>query len=143
MPILVDKFTREKRSKIMANISGKDTKPEILVRKYLFNKGLRYRKNVSSLPGKPDIVLPKYKTAVFIHGCFWHGHKRCNRSKIPLTRTSFWSEKISNNMHRDSINMELLKVKEWRVIAIWQCEIDGIKKRECRLNNLLYEITGK
>lgn len=64
----------------MSKISGKETKPEILVRKYLFSKGFRYRKNVKELPGRPDIVLPKYKTIIFIHGCFWHGHEECKKS---------------------------------------------------------------
>ena len=85
-----DIFSKKKRSEIMSNISGKETKPEILVRKFLFSRGFRFRKNDSRYPGKPDIVLPKYKTAIFVHGCFWHGHKGCRRSKLPETNVSIW-----------------------------------------------------
>ncbi|MFC1981815.1 very short patch repair endonuclease, partial [Chloroflexota bacterium] len=98
---VADKFSKEKRSIIMSHISGKETKPEVLIRKLLFAKGLRYRKNVKSLRGKPDIVLPKYRTVVFIHGCFWHGHEDCPKAKLPDTRREFWEKKISGNMDRD------------------------------------------
>ena len=86
-----DIYSKSKRSDIMSRISGKETKPEILVRKYLFSKGFRFRKNVKELPGKPDIVLPKYKTVIFIHGCFWHGHT-CKRGKLPQTNYQFWQK---------------------------------------------------
>jgi DNA mismatch endonuclease (patch repair protein) len=105
---LADIFTKEKRSDIMSKISGKETKPEILVRKYLFANGFRYRKNDKRFPGKPDIVLPKYKTIIFIHGCFWHGHN-CKRGKLPETRKSFWKKKISQNIERDKRNNDILE----------------------------------
>ena len=82
---MTDTVNKLKRSEIMSHITGKETKPEIMVRKYLFARGLRYRKNVKQLPGTPDIVLPKYKTAVFVNGCFWHGHKGCKYSHLPST----------------------------------------------------------
>jgi len=78
----------------MSRIRAKDTKPELLIRKYLFSKGFRYRVNVKKLPGKPDIVLPKYKTVIFIHGCFWHGHENCKIAHLPQTRTDYWEAKI-------------------------------------------------
>jgi DNA mismatch endonuclease (patch repair protein) len=93
----------------MSKIRGKETKPEILVRKYLFSKGFRYRLHDEKLPGKPDIVLPKYRTAIFIHGCFWHGHLGCKRAKLPTTNTEFWEKKISANIERDKRNIEKLK----------------------------------
>jgi len=123
----------------MAKISGKETRPEIFVRKFLFAKGFRYRKNVPSLPGKPDIVLRKYRTVVFIHGCFWHGHDDCPRAKLPKTRSTFWRQKIAANSARDKENAKLLMEQGWNVITIWQCEIT-VKHRTKRLDTLTNEI---
>ncbi|MDD2524468.1 MAG: DNA mismatch endonuclease Vsr [Endomicrobiaceae bacterium] len=136
---MTDIYSKLKRSAIMSNISGKETKTEILVRKFLFKNGFRFKKNVKSLPGKPDIVLPKYKTIIFINGCFWHGHT-CKRGKIPETNYEFWKEKISQNIKRDNNNILLLKQDDWNVIVIWQCEIKNIKLINARLNRLLKEI---
>lgn len=119
---MADIFSKQKRSVIMSKISGKETKPEILVRKYLFANGFRYRKNVKDLPGKPDIVLPKYKTIIFVHGCFWHGHN-CKAGKLPETRKKFWKEKINGNIKRDQRNKSELEKSGWKVITIWQCEL--------------------
>ena len=85
----MDVFSKSKRSDIMSKVSGKDTKPEVLVRKFLFSKGFRYRKNVKDLQGKPDIVLPKYKTIIFVHGCFWHGHENCKAAKLPASNIEY------------------------------------------------------
>lgn len=110
----------------MSKISGKETKPEILVRKYLFSKGFRFRKNVKSLPGSPDIVLPKYKTVVFVHGCFWHGHENCKRATLPETNKDFWKKKTARTIERDKKNkMDLTKLG-WKVIVLWQCEINNL-----------------
>lgn len=124
----------------MSKISGKDTKPEVLVRKYLFSKGLRYRKNVIKLPGKPDIVLPKYKTAIFVHGCFWHGHTNCNAAKLPQTNAEFWREKIERNIERDSQNIAKLTNEGWKVLTVWQCEVKTKEKAGIRLEQLVREI---
>lgn len=124
----------------MSKISGKETKPEILVRKFLFSNGFRFRKNVKDLPGKPDIVLPKYKTVIFVHGCFWHGHS-CKRGTLPETNREFWAEKIGRNTKRDDNNISQLREKGWNIIIVWQCEIGSIKNREMRLERLLKEIT--
>lgn len=124
----------------MSKISGKETKPEILIRKYLFSQGFKYRKNVKELPGKPDIVLPKYKTVIFVHGCFWHHHEDCKYSKLPETRQEFWKKKIFDNVSRDSKNYLALQYQGWKVIIIWQCEINSNKKREVKLPELLDEI---
>lgn len=136
-----DIFSRAKRSDIMSKISGKETKPEILVRKFLFSKGFRYRKNVKELPGKPDIVLPKYKTIIFVHGCFWHGHT-CKAGKLPETNRNFWEVKISKNIDRD--NCDIIKLKEagWKVLIIWQCEIKNKISQNERLLSLQKEIIG-
>jgi DNA mismatch endonuclease (patch repair protein) len=119
----MDVFSKSKRSEIMSKVSGKDTKPEVLVRKFLFSKGFRYRKNVIELPGKPDIVLPKYKTIVFIHGCFWHGHENCEAAKLPTSNVDYWTKKVSSNIERDCRNKQSLKSLGWNVIVIWECEL--------------------
>ena len=135
----MDIFTKSKRSSIMSKISGKETKPEIAVRKFLFSQGFRYRKNVKKLAGKPDIVLAKYKTVVFVHGCFWHGHS-CKAAKLPETRREFWEQKISSNTERDKRNIAELQQSGWHVITVWQCEINNIANRTVRLNELVEEL---
>lgn len=134
-----DIYSKSKRSDIMSKISGKETKPEILVRKYLFSKGFRFRKNVKELPGKPDIVLPKYKTVIFIHGCFWHGHT-CKRGKLPQTNHQFWQKKIEKNIERDNHNTNKLEVKGWNIIIIWQCEIRNYSLQKERFDKLVIQI---
>jgi DNA mismatch endonuclease (patch repair protein) len=126
----------------MSLISGKETKLEILVRKFLFANGFRFRKNVKNLPGKPDIVLPMYKTIIFIHGCFWHGHT-CKRGTLPNTNIEFWKTKINKNIKRDKRNTIELEKQGWRVIAIWQCEINNIELRNKIFSNLAVAIKTK
>lgn len=118
-----DVFTKEKRSEIMSHIKAKDTKPEVMVRKYLFSKGFRYRKNDKRYPGKPDIVLPKYKTVIFVHGCFWHGHEGCKYFTLPKSNTEYWSNKIRRNKERDYENIQKLEELGFKVIIIWECEL--------------------
>ena len=124
----------------MSHISGKETKPEMYIRKYLFGKGFRYRKNVKNLPGTPDIVLKKYKTVVFLHGCFWHGHEGCPKSKLPDTRRGFWEKKISGNVKRDIRDVTNLTKAGWKVVTIWQCEINNRINRKARLEAIINEI---
>jgi DNA mismatch endonuclease (patch repair protein) len=135
----MDTFSKLKRSEIMAKVLSKDTKPEIVVRKYLFSKGFRYRKNVKDLPGKPDIVLPKYKTIIFIHGCFWHGHESCEAAKLPASNTDYWIKKVSSNIKRYTQNIQSLSTFGWNVITIWECELK-MKNRSKRLELLVEEI---
>ena len=118
-----DCLSPEQRHNCMSRVHNKNTRIEVQVRKWLFSKGLRYRINVGKLPGKPDIVLAKYKTAIFINGCFWHGHQDCKRATIPQTNEAFWKEKISSNMERDAKNHATLKSMGWRVFVIWECEL--------------------
>src|SRR5512138_57703 len=123
-----DVFTRKKRSWIMAKITGRNTKPEIIVRKLLFKKGYRYRLNVRRLPGTPDIVLSKYRKVILVHGCFWHGHKNCPRSKIPTTNIEFWNKKISGNIERDIKNKAKIRKQGWKVLVLWGCEISKTER---------------
>lgn len=132
----MDVFDKMKRSEIMAKVKQKNTGPEQVVGKFLFSKGFRYRKNVKSLLGSPDIVLVKYKTVIFVHGCFWHGHT-CKAGHLPSSNLFYWRKKIEENMIRDEKKIELLKSLNWNVIIVWQCELKNVKIREFTLNNLV------
>lgn len=112
---MADTMTPEQRSRCMAAVKGRDTKPEIIVRKYLFSRGLRFRVQVRKLPGNPDIVLPKYKTVIFVDGCFWHGHIGCQYFRLPKSNVEFWTEKIERNVARDTHNETELKALGWSV----------------------------
>lgn len=121
-----DIFTAEKRSAIMRAVKSSNTKPEIALRKALFALGYRYRINAKGLPGKPDIVFPKYKTVIFVHGCFWHGHDCKRGSRIPKTNRAYWTEKIARNKARDIKNADALSKLGWRVITLWECELKSL-----------------
>ena len=107
----------------MSHIRSKATKPEMLVRKWLWAHGYRYRLNVKSVPGKPDIVMRKYRTAIFVNGCFWHGHEGCKYFVMPKTNTDFWQNKIEYNRQRDQKNYDTLINAGWQVIVLWQCKL--------------------
>lgn len=132
----MDTFSKEKRSEIMSKIKGKDTKPEKIVRSLLHSMGYRFRIHRKDLPGNPDIVLPKYKTVIFIHGCFWHGHD-CKVSRVPKTRTHYWIDKFEKNRSRDRKNILDLKQTGWKVCVIWECQTQDFKKIENRIISLL------
>lgn len=136
---MTDIFTPAKRSSVMSKIHSKETKPEVLVRKFLFSQGFRYRKNDKRYPGKPDIVLPKYKTVVFIHGCFWHGHS-CKKGHVPQSNIGFWQTKLSKNRERDAKHETTLAVLGFRVITVWECELGNKALRKERLFRLVEEI---
>ncbi|HCC50870.1 MAG TPA: very short patch repair endonuclease [Porphyromonadaceae bacterium] len=120
---MADIFTKERRSEIMSRIKSRDTKPEIVLRKKLFSQGYRYRINYKKLPGKPDIVLSKYKTVIFVHGCFWHGHEGCKDAHLPKTNVAFWEKKINENINRDKKVIELLEQKGFNVLVVWECQL--------------------
>lgn len=134
-------MTSEQRSRCMAAIKGKDTKPEMIVRKYLFSRGLRFRIQVRKLSGTPDIVLPKYKTVIFVNGCFWHGHEGCKYFRLPKSNIEFWKEKIERNIERDRESMQALLVLGWKVIRVWECELRNKANREDTLNKIYNSIT--
>lgn len=120
---MTDFLTKEQRHNVKSSIHGKDTSIEVLLRKKLFARGFRYRKNNKNLIGSPDIVLPKYKTAIFVHGCFWHRHENCRLASIPKTRVRFWKAKFKRNITRDKNISEKLIESGWHVIVVWECEI--------------------
>ena len=123
----------------MAKIKQKNTEPEIIVRHFLYSKGFRYRINLKSLPGSPDIVLPKYKTVIFVHGCFWHGHT-CKAGHLPTSNLDYWKLKKEKNIERDRKKNEELEMQGWNVIVVWQCEVKTLKNRHQRLFTLVLEI---
>ena len=120
----MDIWSKDKRSKVMCNIRSKNTKPELMLRSKLFKIGYRFRIHKKDLPGKPDIVLPKYKTVIFVHGCFWHYHQNCNEGRIPSTNSKFWKDKLEKNVTKDKLNIESLELEGWKVIVVWECEIE-------------------
>ncbi len=120
MADIVDPATR---SRMMAGIRGKNTRPELLIRSALHRAGFRFRLHVARLPGSPDIVLPKYKAVLFVHGCFWHRHVGCRYASTPATRPEFWADKFKANTDRDRRNYRQLLDAGWRVFTIWECGI--------------------
>lgn len=111
------------RSRMMAGIRGRDTKPEIALRRALHALGLRYRLHSKLLPGKPDLVFPRFHAAVFVHGCFWHRHQGCRFATTPATRPDFWIAKLNGNAQRDTRNLEALLAAGWRTAVVWECAI--------------------
>ena len=127
-----------KTSERMSRIKSKETKPEQKVRHFLYSKGYRYRKNDSSLPGSPDIAMKNRKVAIFVNGCFWHGHDGCKYAQKPKTNVDFWEKKIANNKARDEKNRLTLVSMGYTVITVWECAIrDSFDER---MNRLIREI---
>jgi len=121
---MADVVDRKTRSRMMAGIQGKNTKPEIHIRSLLYKQGYRFRIHVNSLLGKPDIVLKRHNAIILVHGCFWHAHE-CHLFKWPSTRVEFWQTKIERNKKRDTANVEALLASGWRVLTIWECAMKG------------------
>ncbi len=142
---MTDVFDKRKRSRVMSMVKGKNTKPEIFVRSLLHRLGYRFTingRNNKNLPGKPDIVLPKYRTVVFVHGCFWHGHRGCKHYRIPKSRTEWWTAKIEANRRRDERNIAELEGRGWNVVILWTCRFDTVPKREVLAKTLPDLIEG-
>lgn len=131
---IVDAATR---SRMMAGIRSRNTKPEMLVRRGLHRRGFRFRLHGRKLPGRPDLVLPRYRAAIFVHGCFWHRHD-CSLFKWPRARESFWREKITGNQQRDRKAVEALRESGWRVLTVWECAFrdKDVVTREAALDRI-------
>ena len=113
----------ENRSRNMSRIRGKDTKPELQLRSLLHRQGFRFRLHSADLPGKPDIVFRRQRTAIFVHGCFWHQHRNCPKATIPMNNHDFWKAKLERNVVRDAENLKELQKQGWQVISVWECEL--------------------
>lgn len=122
---MVDNVSKYERSRIMAAVKNKDTRPELAVRSYLHRLGFRYLLHDRRLPGNPDIVFPKYGCVLFVNGCFWHGHQdpSCKLARIPKSNVRFWINKIKNNMERNKRDVEELTKMGWRVFVVWECQV--------------------
>jgi DNA mismatch endonuclease (patch repair protein) len=134
---MVDVVDQATRSRMMAGIRGKNTRPEMLVRHFLHSHGFRYRLHAASLPGRPDIVLPKWRTAIFVHGCFWHRHRGCRLTTIPASNAERWQEKFDENITRDRRDTSALVSAAWTVIVLWEC---GLREVEAGKRSLLWLI---
>ena len=124
----MDLFDKDKRSWIMGRIRSKNTKPEIIVRSILHRMGFRFSLKNKNLPGSPDVVMPRHKATVFVHGCFWHRHQGCKYAYSPKTRQAFWRDKFKSNVDRFKVVKGSLKKMGWKVIVVWECEVDSVDR---------------
>ncbi len=134
-----DVFSAEKRSAVMRRVKGKDTKPELLVRRALTRLGARYRLHRKDLPGAPDVVMPGRKLAIFVHGCFWHGHDCARGARVPKANRDYWLAKVGRNRERDTRHRAALTALGWRVETIWECDLKDRAALEARLLEILAE----
>lgn len=135
----MDIVSKEKRSRMMSGIKGKNTKPELLLRSALHKLGFRFRIQRKDLPGKPDIVLPKYKTIIFVHGCFWHRHPGCKYAYTPKSNIGFWTNKLEGNVIRDCLTEKALEEMGWRILIVWECEVKTLVRNNARLRAMIIE----
>ena len=137
---MADTFTPAQRSRIMAKVKSRDTKPEMVVRRWLHAHGFRFRLHDKKMPGKPDVKLTKHRTVIFVHGCFWHRHPGCKRATTPASRVDYWTAKFQRNVERDARNRDTLAALGWNVVTLWECEIASgrfadILRRELNMEN--------
>jgi DNA mismatch endonuclease (patch repair protein) len=133
---MTDRLDFERRSRLMRQVKGKNTRPELIVRSLLHRLGYRFRLHRKNLPGTPDIVFPSRHVALFVHGCFWHGHG-CRIGQLPKSRLEYWKPKIEANAERDHRKQAALVEKGWKVFVVWQCELSDIESLTAKLNSLL------
>lgn len=139
----MDILSAKSRSKIMASIRSKDTKPELAVRSALHRMGFRFRLHSSEMPGRPDIVLPKYRAVVWVHGCFWHGHCRCRAGQRPKSNIDYWHPKIARTIQRDKLNKKRMRRLGWWNFVIWECETLTPRRFEQKLDSLRMQLRSK
>lgn len=135
----LDPLTVKERSERMALVKNRDTVPERVVRKTLFRLGYRYRLHSQGILGRPDIVLPKYGSVIFVHGCFWHRHPGCVRTRTPRSRVAFWTAKFQQNVARDRLVRNTLRREGWKVLVVWECQSEQQSLLERRLLTFLEE----
>lgn len=133
----MDIVSPEKRSRMMAGIKGKNTKPEMVVRRFVHGMGFRFRLHRKDLPGSPDIVFPRLRRVIFVHGCFWHRHLDCRFAYTPKSNTQFWLDKLRSNVRRDDSAQKALKALGWEVLIVWECEVSNPFALTKKLNSFL------
>ncbi|MFZ5562349.1 MAG: very short patch repair endonuclease [Pseudomonadota bacterium] len=134
----MDIVSKDVRSRMMAGIRAKNTRPELTVRRLLHAAGVRYRLHRKDLPGAPDIVLPKYQAVIFVHGCFWHQHQGCALAKMPASNRAFWETKLLGNRERDRASIDRLRAQGWRVLTVWECATRDASTH-CQLQTAIVE----
>ena len=137
-----DKFTAEQRSAVMRKVPGKDSSAEMKLRRLLTRMGLRYRLHRKDLPGSPDVAMPGRKAAVFVHGCFWHGHDCKRGARSPKANADYWTAKIARNRARDAAAVAALSAMGWRPLVVWECELKDEAGVEARVRDLLSSPSG-
>lgn len=138
----MDWLPTKTRSRIMASIRSRDTKPERLVRSCLFRAGLRFRLHRKDLPGKPDIVFVRAKLAVWVHGCFWHCHKNCRSGEPPASNLAYWQPKLKRNVERDIKNRRTLARRGWSHVVIWECDLDKPRLLDKKIDKIIKHVRG-
>jgi DNA mismatch endonuclease (patch repair protein) len=133
----MDSVSPEKRSWVMTQVKGRDTRPEKAVRSLLHGLGYSFRLQRKDLPGKPDIVLSKHHAVIFVHGCFWHRHPGCKRATMPADNAEYWARKFERNVARDAKNQNMLEEQGWRVLAVWECELKSLEVLRKTLDSFL------
>ena len=133
----MDIVSPEKRSRMMAGIKGKNTRPEMLVRRLVHGMGFRYRLHRKDLPGSPDLVLPRLRKVIFVHGCFWHRHPGCGLAYTPKSNTQFWLEKLEANTRRDARALKALDALGWEILVVWECEVSDFPSLSLKLASFL------
>lgn len=137
----MDTRSPKQRSAIMSSVRGKNTAPELAVRHLVFGLGYRYRLHSKHLPGRPDLVFPGRKKAIFVHGCFWHGHG-CDKGRLPKSRLEYWQPKIDANRNRDARQTVELNALGWKVLTLWQCELKDPRQVAIKVKGFLGRVAG-
>lgn len=138
----MDRLTPQRRSWLMSRVVSKNTSAELRVRSAAHARGLRFRVHRKDLPGTPDLVFPKWRTAIFVHGCFWHRHSNCKKATTPKSRVDFWKNKFERNLARDQANLAALRAAGWRAEVVWECETKSPDALNARLDDLFGEAIG-
>jgi len=134
---MTDQFSPEQRSWIMRQVRSKNTNPELIVRRLLHRLGYRFRLHRRDLPGTPDLVFVSRRKVIFVHGCFWHQHRKCRRGSMPASNTAFWRSKLRRNVVRDAKHLATLKALGWRSLVVWECCTKNAAQLSRRLTDFL------
>lgn len=134
---MADVFAKDERSRVMRAVKSGNTKPELVVRRLVHARGFRFRLHRKDLPGKPDLTLPRHRKIIFVHGCFWHGHRGCKHSDRPASNTDYWNQKLDRNIARDKKNRRELKKQGWEVLIVWECETRRLTHLARKLDRFL------